>query len=60
MGLWQWIGIALLVWWLWDLYTGETYIIYEPIKRSQQPFSYWFIMLVWGAIASVLSLGIWQ
>lgn len=58
MSLWQWVGVALVVWLLWDLYAGTTWI-HRTVYREYEPSLYWVVMSVWAVIAGVLVLGIW-
>ncbi len=57
--LWQWVGVALMLWLAWDLIAGYTYI-HRKVKRIEEPALYWVVMLVWAAIAVVMMLGIWK
>ncbi len=51
LSFWQWIGILLSLWVLWDLFTGHVYS-YRSIYRSEEPGYYWIMMLIWAAIAA--------
>lgn len=44
---WQWVwGILFLIWVIPDVFSGVTYFI-EPIKKKENPFLYWFIIVSW-------------
>ncbi|HBR99322.1 MAG TPA: hypothetical protein DD979_18385 [Gammaproteobacteria bacterium] len=51
--LWQWVGVALVVWLAWDLYQGSTWI-HRAVFRRQEPVLYWVLMAVWAMIAVML------
>lgn len=44
------LGIALLLWVLWDLFNGSNWL-HREFKRSEEPFAYWCTMLIWLAVA---------
>lgn len=46
-----WLGFALIIWLLYDLFRGVAYI-WQPYRRDQQPGMYWFTMLIWASIAA--------
>ena len=48
------LGGFLTLWVLWDLFAGSVYLINfdRPHKRSEEPFPYWFAILLWSAIAA--------
>ena len=58
MDFWQWFGVALLVWVIYDLYSGSTWVLKE-YKRSESPMEYWLAVTVWAVIALTLTLGLW-
>ncbi|MEM9336388.1 MAG: CIA30 family protein [Patescibacteria group bacterium] len=47
---WTVIGIGLLLWVLYDLYTGEVWS-YRAIKRKEEPGQYWLWTAIWFVIA---------
>lgn len=48
--MWQVLSILLIIWVIYDLFTGEVWSYYR-IKRSEEPGKYWFFMLVWAVVA---------
>ena len=50
------IGILLLVWLVYDLYTGRVYL-HREFSYQQEPWGYCLIMLLWLVVA--VSFFIW-
>lgn len=46
-----WLGIGLLVWLAYDLFSGAVYL-HREIERTTEPALYWFSMLIWAAVAA--------
>lgn len=46
-----WLGFALTLWLLFDLFRGEA-CIWQSYKRATQPGMYWFTMLIWALVAA--------
>lgn len=46
----SYLGIALLVWVAWDLFSGSAWL-HREYQRSSEPFAYWSLMLVWLSVA---------
>jgi len=44
------LGIALLVWVLYDLVTGKVWL-HRAYTRAEQPAGYWLTMGLWLAVA---------
>lgn len=44
------IGILLLLWVLWDLFSGSVWL-HREFKRAEEPFAYWSTLLLWLAVA---------
>ena len=44
------VGILLLAWVAWDLYSGRVWL-HRAFDRSSEPGSYWALMTVWLALA---------
>ena len=44
------LGILLLLWVAYDLYNGSTWL-HRQFHRSEQPFAYWSVMLLWLLVA---------
>ena len=55
IGIWQIVGIALVVWVLYDLFAGYTYS-YRLVMREAEPWHFWITVLLWSAIAAVTLL----
>lgn len=51
MNVWLYIGIGLLLWVLWDLYSGRVVFIYQVLNRKTDPIKYWAVWSVWFIIA---------
>lgn len=51
------LGIFLLLWVLYDLFTGQVWL-HREFKRKQEPLSYWSILILWLAVA--LSCFYWE
>ncbi len=45
------LGIFLLLWVIYDLFTGNVWL-HREFNRSQEPFYYWLTLLLWLAIAA--------
>lgn len=50
MNIWLLVGIGLVLWVLYDLYNGVTWI-HRPVYRAYEPSTYWIVTLIWVAIA---------
>lgn len=50
-GFWQYVGLALAAWILFDLFAGFAYL-HRKVKRSEEPGLYWFAMLLWTSVAA--------
>ena len=46
-----WLGLALIIWLLFDLVRGVAYI-WQPYTRAEQPAMYWLTMLIWALVAA--------
>ncbi len=55
-GIWQWVGIALAAWVLWDLFSGSVYL-HRKVYRAQEPSLYWMAVLLWAAVAASCFFG---
>lgn len=44
------IGVVLLLWVAWDLFSGKVWL-HREIDRSEEPLAYWSTLLVWLAVA---------
>ena len=51
-GVWQYVGLALAAWVLFDLLAGYAYL-HRKVTRREEPALYWITMLIWSAIAAV-------
>jgi len=47
---WGWIGLTLLLWLLFDLWSGEVYL-HRKVTLSEEPGLYWLTILIWSAVA---------
>ena len=50
MGIWFYIGIALVIWVLYDMYYGVTWIT-KPIYKENNPKIYWCVTFLWIVVA---------
>lgn len=55
-GVWQYVGIGLALWVLFDLFNGSLYL-HRSIVRKEEPGLYWFGMLLWSAVAAWCFIG---
>lgn len=46
-----WLGIGLVGWLLYDLFSGAVYL-HRHIERQSEPGLYWFGIFVWGCLAA--------
>ena len=53
MDIWQWVGLALVVWLSWDLINGYT-LAHRVIYREREPLLYWLFVSLWAVIALTL------
>ncbi|WP_165840153.1 hypothetical protein [Motiliproteus coralliicola] len=44
------LGITLLLWVLWDLFSGSVWL-HREYRRTHEPFGYWLTMLLWTLVA---------
>lgn len=51
------LGIFLLLWVIYDFFTGRVWL-HREFKRSEETFSYWLVLLLWLAVA--ISCFYWQ
>lgn len=47
----QILGVALVGWVLWDLFTGRVWL-HRAYDRSAEPFGYWAGMGLWSLVAA--------
>ncbi|TDF42171.1 hypothetical protein EYS14_04895 [Alteromonadaceae bacterium M269] len=45
-----WLGIALVVWLIYDLISGSSYL-WRAYRRSEEPTKYWLTLLLWSLVA---------
>ena len=57
MNIWFILGICLLIWTLWDLYTGKSWFITKMYIRKIQPVMYWVSWSVWFIVALFVLAG---
>ena len=55
-GIWQWIGLALGAWVLWDLFSGSVYL-HRRVARAAEPSLYWGGMALWTTVAATCFIG---
>lgn len=48
---WLIIGIVLFLWVVYDLISGKVWSFTRIIYRSDEPGSYWFVLLIYFALA---------
>lgn len=59
MNVWFYIGIALLLWVVYDLVTGKVWS-YREIERKNEPAMYWVFILAWFVLAATsISYGLY-
>lgn len=46
---WRVVGVFLLVWVAWDLYSGYTFV-HSIVYRAEDPTLYWSALAVWTAL----------
>lgn len=56
MSMWFYIGIALIIWVVYDLLAGVTWT-YREVHRNEEPVQYWLVTLLWAIIAVVTTVG---
>jgi hypothetical protein len=56
MNTWLIIGIALVIWVLYDLISGKTWS-YREIWRKYEPWQYWFFTSLWLVLAGISIYG---
>ncbi len=56
MGIWLIVGIGLILWAIYDLYTGKVWL-HREISRSYEPSFYWIIWILWMGIGVGVTLG---
>ena len=47
--VWRIVGIGVLAWVAYDLYTGYT-LLWDVVHRDQDPTLYWTLMGIWTAL----------
>lgn len=50
MGLWQYIGLGLTIWVIYDLMSGHVYFP-GKVSRKANPYLYWVGIIVYSALA---------
>ena len=50
MSFWFYLGIILILWVIYDLVNGVTWI-YRPIYRKYEPLKYWIVTAIWLIVA---------
>jgi hypothetical protein len=50
MGIWFYLGLALLIWVIYDLYKGVTFS-YRMIVKEYEPVMYYTMIAVWFLLA---------
>ena len=50
MNIWLIVGIALLIWDIYEIFTGSTYL-HRKVTRAAEPLFYWILVAVWGILA---------
>jgi len=53
--MWQILGIGLLIWAAYDLFSGQVYL-HRSITRQEEPGFYWSVWMLYLVIAIVLVL----
>ncbi|MFB9888030.1 hypothetical protein [Balneatrix alpica] len=57
--MWTLIGVSLLLWLGWDLYSGEVWL-HRAFLREQEPLGYWLGMALWLGVALSCLLSDWR
>jgi len=50
MNIWLYVGIALLIWDVYEIITGSTWI-HRKVTRVKEPALYWILIAIWGILA---------
>ena len=50
MNVWLVVGIALLAWDIYEIYTGSTWI-HRKVTRAKEPALYWVLIAIWTVLA---------
>ncbi|MEM7009031.1 MAG: hypothetical protein AAF462_07860 [Thermodesulfobacteriota bacterium] len=50
MNIWLIVGIALLVWDIYEIITGSTWI-HRKVARAKEPALFWVLVTIWGILA---------
>lgn len=53
---WLIIGIILILWAVFDLFTGTVWL-HKEIKRDEEAIFYWLVWIIWAGIAVTVTLG---
>lgn len=56
MNYWLYIGIALILWVIYDLFTGKVWL-HREINREYESALYWSTWLLWATVAIIVTLG---
>ncbi|MEO0439194.1 MAG: hypothetical protein AAF098_20160 [Pseudomonadota bacterium] len=52
MNFWQFVGVGLVLWVLYDLLAGTAYS-YRWVSRAREPVHYWLTMALWSFVAVI-------
>lgn len=55
-GLWQYVGLVLALWVLYDLLRGHVYFP-GKVSRAENPGTYWIGVIVYAVLAAFCFLG---
>jgi len=50
MNIWLYVGIALLIWDVYEIITGSTWI-HRKVRRADEPLLYWILIAIWAILA---------
>ena len=51
MNIWLLVGIALIAWAVYEIYTGTTWL-HRKVARKQEPLFYWILIVIWIILAA--------
>lgn len=57
MNIWLIVGIGLILWTCWDLFTGRSWFIDRMYARRSEPLMYWVSWTTWFTVAIITTIG---
>lgn len=59
MQTWLLIGAGLILWAIYDLFTGQVWL-HRKFIRKEEPWAYWTTWTIWAIVALTVFLGSWS